>query len=104
MRTLFIVLLLSFPLMADVLTVSAMKGEPGFSQSFVLKTQLKDKVLLDCQSFMNGIYVGPRDGGHFFMLDAEECQNLYNNIRGSLLKFKKHCIEIEDAVNHDEAC
>lgn len=104
MKTALLVLLLSFPLMADVLTVSGMKNEPGMHQSFLLKTQLEEKVLLDCQSFMNGIYIGPRDSGLFFMLDSSECQSLYNNIRGSLKKFKKHCIDIEDAVNSDEAC
>jgi hypothetical protein len=104
MKTAFLVLFLSFPLMADVLTVSGIKGEPGMHQSFILKTQLDDKVLLDCQSFMNGIYIGPRAGGLFFMLDSSECQALYENIRGSLKKHKKHCIDIEDAVNADESC
>ncbi len=104
MKTALLALLLSFPLMADVLTVTGMKGEPGMHQSFYLKTQLEEKVLLDCQSFMNGIYIGPRAGGLFFMLDSSECQSLYEKIRGSLKKHKKHCIDIEDAVNSDETC
>jgi hypothetical protein len=53
---------------------------------------------------MNGIYIGPRDGGLFFMLDASECESLYNNIKSSLGKFKKHCIDIEGTVKSDEAC
>lgn len=104
MKTALLVLLLSFPLMADVLTVSGMKKEPSMDRSFFLKTQLQDKVLLDCQSFLQGIYIGPRDGGAFFMMEPHECEALHNNIRGSLRKFKKHCIEIEDAVSADETC
>lgn len=104
MKKALLVLLVSFPLMADVLKVSSMKNEPAMDRSFYLRTQLEDKVLLDCQSFLQGIYIGPRNGGAFFMMEPDECEGLYNRIRGSLKKFKKHCIEIEDAVNSDEAC
>jgi hypothetical protein len=104
MKTFLLPLLVSLPLMADVLSVSSMKNEPQMDRSFFLKTQLTDKVLLDCQSFLQGIYIGPRDGGAFFMMEPDECESLYNRIRGSHRKFKKHCIEIEDAVNADETC
>lgn len=104
MKTFLLMLLVSFPLTAGVLKVSRMKNEPSMDRSFILKTQLDDKVLLDCQSFLQGIYIGPRNGGAFFMMEPDECEALHNNIRGSLRKFKKHCIEIEDAVNSDEAC
>ena len=104
MKTFLLMLLVSLPLMADVLTVSGMKNEPSMDRSFILKTQLQDKVLLDCQSFLQGIYIGPRDGGAFFMMEPHECEALHNNIRSSLRKWKKHCIDIEDAVNSDEAC
>ncbi len=97
-------MLLSFPLVADVLTVASMKNEPQMDRSFFLKTQLSDKVLLDCQSFLQGIYIGPRDGGAFYMMEPDECESLYHRIRASHRKFKKHCIEIEEAVNSDEAC
>ena len=104
MKTALFFLLLSFPLMADVLTVSGMKNEPSMERSFILKTQLQDKVLLDCQSFLQGIYIGPRDGGAFFMMEPDECESLYNRVKGSLRKLKKHCIDIQDAVNSGEAC
>lgn len=104
MKTFLLMLLVSFPLTADVLTVSRMKIEPSMDRSFILKTQLDDKVLLDCQSFLQGIYIGPRNGGAFYMMEPDECEALHNNIRGSLRKFKKHCIEIEDSVNSDDAC
>lgn len=97
-------LLITLPAMADVLKVSGMKNEASMDRSFILRTQLSDKVLLDCQSFLQGIYIGPRDGGAFFMMEPDECEALHNNIRGSLRKLKKHCIEIEDSVNSDEAC
>ncbi len=104
MKTALILFMLSFPLMADVLKVSSMKNEPEMDRSFFLKTQLEDKVLLDCQSFLQGIYIGPRDGGAFYMMEPDECESLYNRIRSSHRKFKKHCIDIEDAVNSDETC
>jgi hypothetical protein len=104
MKTALLVLLLSFPLMADVLKVSSMRNEATMERSFILKTQLEDKVLLDCQSFLQGIYIGPRDGGAFFMMEPDECEGLYNRVKGSLKKLKKHCIDIEDAVNSDETC
>lgn len=104
MKTALLVLMLSFPLMADVLKVSSMKGEPQMDRSFFLRTQLSDKVLLDCQSFLQGIYIGPRNGGHFFMMEPDECEGLYHRINGSLKKWKKHCIQIEDAVTSDESC
>jgi hypothetical protein len=104
MKTALLLTLLSFPLLADVLTVSSMKNEPQMDRSFFLKTQLSEKVLLDCQSFLQGITIGPRDGGEFFMMEPDECESLYHRIRGSHKKFKKHCIEIEGAVNSDETC
>jgi hypothetical protein len=104
MKTALFLILFSFPALADIVKVSHMSNEPGMRQSFILKTQLEEKVTLDCQSFMNGIYIGPRDGGLFFMLDASECESLYNNIKSSLGKFKKHCIDIEGTVKSDEAC
>ena len=104
MKTFLLILLVSFPLMAEVLMVSRMKNEASMDRSFILKTQLEDKVLLDCQSFLQGIYIGPRDGGAFFMMEPHECEALHNKIRGSLRKFKKHCIDIVDAVNSDETC
>ncbi len=104
MKTALMLFMLSFPLMADVLTVSSMKKEPQMDRSFFLRTQLEDKVLLDCQSFLQGIYIGPRNGGAFFMMEPDECATLYNRIRSSHRKFKKHCIDIEDAVNSDESC
>ncbi len=104
MKTALLLALLSFPLMADVLTVSSMKSEPQMDRSFFLKTQLEDKVLLDCQSFLQGIYIGPRNGGAFFMMEPDECADLYTRIRASHRKFKKHCIDIEDAVKSDESC
>lgn len=104
MKTFLLLVALSFPSFADVVKVSSMKGEPYMERSFFLKTQLQDKVLLDCQSFLQGITIGPRDGGAFFMMEPDECEGLYLRIRGSLRKFKKHCIDIEDYVQSDETC
>ena len=104
MKYALLFLLVSFPVLAEVLTVRSMKNEPQMDRSFYLRTQLEDKVLLDCQSFLQGIYIGPRNGGAFYMMEPDECAGMYQRIRGSLKKFKKHCIRIEDAVTSDEAC
>lgn len=85
--------------------VSKMKTTSGMQRSFDLTTSLKEKVILDCQSFIQGLRIGDEPGKEVvYMLDPNECQDLYNRIRGSLRFFRHHCMDVEDVIRSDYSC
>ncbi len=74
-------------------------------RSFVLHTKsTPDQVVLDCQSFIQGINIGKAEDAVLFMMDAQDCEDLYHRIDGSLRKSQKHCIEVDDEVRGDYSC
>lgn len=99
------VMLTSFSALALEVKVSHLSSEPQMDRSFVLKTNLTQKVILDCQSFLQGLYIGPRSGGDFSMLDPDECHGLYLRIKESLKSRSKHCLDVEDqTIRSDFSC
>lgn len=74
--------------------VTRMSRESGYSERFELKTSMDEKVVLDCQSFIQGILVGPV-GESAIMLQEWECEELMHDMKKSLQKLKAHCIEID---------
>lgn len=89
---------------AEEIKVSGMKVVSGMDRSFTLKTNFNEKVVLDCQSFIQGLTFGEGEASALYMLGADECESLYINMNNSLKKNKKHCIEIDSEVRSDYVC
>lgn len=100
----FILLLISFAASTFEIKVNRMSRDGDLERSFVLSTQLKEKVVLDCQSFIQGLRVGEYQEAVTFLLDPEQCESLQGRVRGSLRKSKKHCIVVESDVEDDYTC
>jgi hypothetical protein len=99
------VLLLIIPLLnAEDIRVRKMLKDGALERSFVLKTNLTDKVVIDCQSFIQGLRIGEYEEAFTFLLDPEECEGLQNRIRGSLRKGTLHCIHVDQEIQSDESC
>lgn len=90
--------------MADEIQVSKMTKDGELDRSFVLKTNLPDMVVIDCQSFVQGLRIGQFESAHTYLLDPEECEGLQQRIRSSLRRFQKHCIDVQDDIRSDRSC
>jgi hypothetical protein len=86
------------------LRVSGMALEQEMNQSFKLKTNHANPVTLDCQSFLQGLYLGPRNTTDIILLDAWECEELYHRIEGSLEVESGHCLDVEEVIHTDYSC
>ncbi len=94
-------LLMSLPVAFAVeFKVNGYKKSPGMDRSFVLKTTLAEKVVLDCQSFIQGLTIG----NDLVMMDAQGCEELYFRIEASIKKHQKHCLDVEEEIRHDYTC
>lgn len=93
-----------FNVFAEEIRVSKMTKDGDLERSFVLKTNLPEKVVIDCQSFVQGLRIGEYEEAYTFLLDPEECDGLQQRIRNSLRKFKRHCIEVEYDILDDRSC
>ena len=99
-----VILLLSFSAVAEEIKVSKMTQDRDLERSFVLKTNLSQKVVLDCQSFIQGLRIGEQAQAYTYLLDEQECHGLQNRIRSSLRRFQHHCIDVGDDVRSDRSC
>lgn len=100
------ILLLS-SVMAHALEVKVHKMSPVqyMERSFVLHTKsIPEKMVLDCQSFVQGLTVGEGQSEAFFFLDPQECEDLYLRTNQSLKKRQKHCLELGDVIHADYSC
>lgn len=106
MKYLFgLVILLSLPYAkAGEIRVKKMTQDGALERSFVLKTNLSQKVVIDCQSFIQGLRIGEYEEAFTYLLDPEECQGLQRRIKASLRKFQNHCIDAEDDIRNDRSC
>lgn len=100
----FALLLISFSSLAQEIRVNKMSRDGELERSFILKTNLKEKVVLDCQSFIQGLRIGEFEEAHTFLLEPWECDELQQRIRGSLRRLQKHCIDVQDEIRSDRTC
>lgn len=89
---------------AAEIKVKKMTQDRELERSYILKTNLKEKVVLDCQSFIQGLRIGEYEEAVTFMLDQEDCDSLQSRVRGSLRKFQNHCIDVEGDIRADYSC
>ena len=101
MKTILAAVLLLNLAHATEVRVSRMNRILSMDRQFVLKTNVPEKVVLDCQSFIQGLHVGADAN---FILDPDECEGLYLRIRESHKRFQKHCLEIEEDIRADYSC
>lgn len=100
-----LILVLTFvELHAAEIRVKKMSRDGDLDRSYVLKTNLSEKVVIDCQSFIQGLRVGEFEQAHTFMLDEEECDGLTKRIKASVQKKREHCIDVEEDIRADFAC
>ena len=106
MKTIVTFFIISFSLSswAEEIRVSKMSKDGELERSFVLKTNLKEKVVIDCQSFIQGLRIGEFEAAFTYLLEPEECEGLQNRIRTSLKRFQKHCIDVQDDIRSDRSC
>ena len=105
MKSIFISLMLfTSAAHAIEIQVSRMSKESQMERSFILKSNLASVLTLDCQSFVQGLYLGPRNQNEFLMLDPQECEDLYQRIKMSLRGKHKHCIEADEVIRSDYTC
>jgi hypothetical protein len=106
MKVLFgFILMLSFlNLQAAEIRVKKMSPDGNLDRSFVLKTNLSEKVVLDCQSFIQGLRIGEYEEAYTYFLGPEDCEGLQKRVRRSLRRFQNHCIDVEEDVRADYSC
>jgi hypothetical protein len=108
MKTVFamILMLALYDASAVEIKVKRMHREPGYEARYELKTSLDAKVVLDCQSFIQGLLVGEL-GEDVVMLQEWECQELLLAMKKSLHSFKHHCMEVDfdrSVLDTQQAC
>lgn len=100
-----LILVLTFvELHAAEIRVKKMTRDGDLDRSFVLKTNLPEKVVIDCQSFIQGLRVGEYENAHTFLLDEADCDNLTKRIKASVQKNREHCIDVEEDIRADYIC
>ncbi len=64
---------------------------------FEVKTNKYEKVILDCQSFIQGIsFYNNKKVAHFFYLDPQDCQDLHFSLKDSKENKVPVCFEISE--------
>lgn len=89
-----ILLLSLYDASAYEIRVSSMKRVSDSYSEYQLKTSLGHKVILDCQSFLQGLFLGDL-GDEVIPLEEGECQELVTSIKRSRMQFKKHCLNVD---------
>jgi hypothetical protein len=89
---------------AEEIRVKKMTQDGSLERSYVLKTNLTEKVVIDCQSFIQGLRIGEFEHATTFMMDPDECEALQGRIRSSLKKLQNHCIDVEQDIRSDRSC
>ena len=101
-----IIILLFFALMSTYafsfeIKVTSMTQDGDLERSMVLVSTFPGRVVLDCQSFVQGLNLG-RD--QLILLEPEECEDLQNRIYSSLVQSVSHCLEVDDELRNDSPC
>jgi hypothetical protein len=99
-----LMLLVMVELHADEIRVRKMTKDGEMERSFVLSTNLKEKVVIDCQSFIQGLRIGEYEQAFTYFLDPAECDGLQVRIKSSLRKFRNHCIDVDQNIRIDYIC
>ena len=96
MKTIFAMILMMalYDASAMEIKVSKMGRSQGYDRRYEIKSNFDQKLAVDCQSFVQGILIGPL-GETAIMLQEWECEELVQDMKTSLRQFKKHCLEVD---------
>ncbi len=97
-------LLLSATTQAEDIRVKKMTKDPPLDRSFILQTNLTEKVVIDCQSFIQGLRIGEGGAAQVYLLDPDDCEALQGRMRTSLRKFQHHCLDVDSEIRSDWTC
>lgn len=78
--------------------------ERDLERSYILKTNSSTKIVLDCQSFIQGLRFGEFEEARTIMLDPDECESFQKRIKISLNRFQNHCIDVDQDIRADYTC
>lgn len=98
------ILVLGTSAFAGEIRVSKVTTERDMERSFILRSDYSRQIYLDCQSFVQGLYLGPKSEGELIMLDPQACEDLYLRIRESVSNGQKHCLEVDTEITSDYSC
>jgi hypothetical protein len=90
----FLIVLLSKDASALEIQVNKMTRSMGYQDRYVLHSSFPEKLTLDCQSFVQGIFFG-EVFDDIILLQEWECDELLNEMKKSLRRHKNHCIEFD---------
>ncbi len=97
-------LLLSASALADEIRVKKMTKDTPLERSFILQTNLTEKVVIDCQSFIQGLRIGEGGTALVYLMDPQDCEALQGRMRTSLRKFRHHCMDVDTDIHSDWTC
>lgn len=100
----FIILFSSIEAFTEQVKVSAMSPDGEMDRSFVLTTSFPEKVVLDCQSFIQGLRIGEQEQATFFIMDPNDCEGMQNRVHNSLILNQLHCIDVDQDILSDDTC
>ena len=75
--------------------VSGMNNIEDFESRFDLVSPHPHKVVLDCQSFVQGLFFGPIGEEEIIMLEEWECLELMGDMKKTIDQKEKHCLEVD---------
>jgi hypothetical protein len=106
MKHILILLILcgTFHSFGEEIKVSKMSPDGDMDRSFVLRTNLPDTVVLDCQSFIQGLRIGDKEDAIIYIMDSQDCESMLLRVEGSLKKSLFHCIDVEEDIRSDYSC
>jgi hypothetical protein len=84
--------------------ISKMNPTANMDNHFSLESNLDQQIILDCQSFIQGLTLGLTPEEKFYFLEPYECEDLSMRISGSLRQLKKHCLDVDDIIRSDYTC
>lgn len=87
--------ILVLPTHAAEIRVSHMTLSTGFDFRYNLTTSIKDPVILDCQSFIQGLFIGASGAEQTILMAEWECEELVSEMNESLGRKEKHCLEVD---------
>ncbi len=84
--------------------IKSVSPDGELDRSMVLHTQLPEKVVLDCQSFIQGLRVGEQQNATIFIMDPFECEGMQDRVKASLERSLFHCIDVDSDIRSDYTC
>lgn len=75
--------------------VTGMNSTPEYEARFDLVSPHPQKVVLDCQSFVQGLFFGPIGEEEIIMLEEWECAELMGDMKKTIDQKEKHCLEVD---------